>query len=122
MLVHRCGDRHDTVLPSPVLVLDEGIAPLVQHLCDALRKAGKLINSNRLRDSTDATTVRIVDGKAKVQDGPYADTKEQLGGYYLIEARDRDEAVGIAARVPPARVGTVEIRPVLEISGLPAGE
>ena len=79
---------------------------------DALRKAGILLGSNRLRDTTDATTVRITGGKTKVQDGPFAETKEQLGGYYLIEAKDLDEAIAWAARCPGAAHGTMEVRPV----------
>ncbi|HEY9620274.1 MAG TPA: YciI family protein, partial [Crinalium sp.] len=60
------------------------------------------------------------DGKSLVTDGPFAETREQLGGFYLINAQDLDEAIAIATRIPGARVGTVEIRPVLEIAGLPA--
>src|SRR4051794_1613754 len=67
-----------------------------------------------------ATSVRVRDGKRLVTDGPFAETREQLGGYFLIEARDLDEAIAIAGRVPGARVGTVEIRPVVELEGLPA--
>jgi hypothetical protein len=66
-----------------------------------------------------ATSVRIRDGKRHVTDGPFAETREQLGGYFLIDAKDLDEAIGIAARIPGARVGTVEIRPVIEMPGLP---
>ena len=66
-----------------------------------------------------ATSVRVREGKSVVTDGPFAETREQLGGYYLIEARDLDEAIGIAGRIPPARFGTIEIRPVMEIGGLP---
>jgi len=62
----------------------------------------------------------VREGKRLVTDGPFAETREQLGGYYLIEAHDLDEAIRIAERVPPARFGTVEIRPVMEIDGLPA--
>jgi hypothetical protein len=61
----------------------------------------------------------VRDGKPLVTDGPFAETREQLGGYFLIEAKDLDEAIGIAARIPGARLGTVEIRPVMEIPGLP---
>jgi len=61
----------------------------------------------------------VRDGKRLVTDGPFAETREQLGGYYVIEARDLDEAMGIAERIPVARVGTIEVRPVLEIPGLP---
>jgi hypothetical protein len=66
-----------------------------------------------------ATSVRVRDGKPLVTDGPFAETREQLGGYFLIDAKDLDEAIGIAARIPGARLGTVEIRPVMEIAGLP---
>ncbi len=67
-----------------------------------------------------ATTVRVQDGKTLTTDGPFAETREQLGGYYLVEAADLDEAIAVASRIPGARKGSVEIRPVLEISGLPA--
>ena len=66
-----------------------------------------------------ATSVRVRDGKRLVTDGPFAETREQLGGYYLVEAKDLDEAIAIAERIPPARVGTIEIRPIMEIGGLP---
>ena len=92
----------------------EGIAAYMAY-GEALRKAGKLINSNRLRDSVDATRVTVANGKTKVQDGPYADTKEQLGGYYLIEAKDLDEAISWAARCPGASHGIMEVRPVWEM-------
>ena len=68
-----------------------------------------------------ATSVRLRNGKRLVTDGPFAETREQLGGYYLIDAKDLDEAIAIAARIPPARKGTIEIRPVMEIPGLPTG-
>ena len=68
-----------------------------------------------------ATSVRVRDGKRAVTDGPFAETREQLGGYFLVSANDIDEAIGIAARIPSARRGTVEIRPVIEIAGLPEG-
>jgi hypothetical protein len=63
--------------------------------------------------------IRVRDGKPIVTDGPFAETREQIGGYFLDEARDRDEAIGIAARIPGARIGTVEVRPVTEVAGLP---
>jgi hypothetical protein len=68
-----------------------------------------------------ATSVRVRDGRRVVTDGPFAETREQLGGYYIIEAEDLDAAIGIAERIPPARYGTIEIRPVMEIAGLPNG-
>jgi len=66
-----------------------------------------------------ATSVKVRDGKRLVTDGPFAETREQLAGYFLVEAGDLDEAIGIAARIPGARWGTVEVRPVIEIAGLP---
>jgi hypothetical protein len=78
----------------------------------ALRKAGALVNSNRLHDVADATTVTVRDGKASVMDGPFAETKEQLGGYYLITAKDLDEAISWASRCPGAMHGKIEVRPV----------
>ena len=66
-----------------------------------------------------ATSVRVRDGKRLVTDGPFAETREQLGGFFLIEARDLDEAIAVAARIPGARKGTVEVRPVLDLPGLP---
>ncbi len=75
--------------------------------------------SSRLQPTSAATAVRIRDGKRLVTDGPFAETREQLGGYYLIEAKDLDEAIAIAARVPSARRGTVEVRPLFQV-GAPA--
>lgn len=98
----------------PPKVQEEGLAAYAAY-GDALRKAGKMIGSNRLRDSDEATRVSITDGKTRVQDGPYADTKEQVGGYYLIEAKDLDEALQWAARCPTASHGIVEVRPVWEM-------
>jgi hypothetical protein len=66
-----------------------------------------------------ATSVRVREGRRLVTDGPFAETREQLGGFFLIEARDLDEAIGIAARIPGARKGTVEVRPVVNLPGLP---
>ena len=67
-----------------------------------------------------ATTVRVREGKRLVTDGPFAETREQLGGFFMIEAKNLDEAIDIAGRIPGARKGSVEIRPVVEIEGLPA--
>jgi len=77
-----------------------------------LRSSGQLVACNRLEPASTATTVRVRQGKVSAVDGPYAETKEQLGGYYVIEARDLNEAIRIAARIPGARMGCVEIRPV----------
>ena len=90
------------------------------QLAQDLNSTGQYLDASPLHPVATATSVRVRDGKRLVTDGPFAETREQLGGYYLIEAEDLDEAMGIAARIPPAKYGTVEIRPVLEIGGLPA--
>jgi len=79
---------------------------------EALGEAGILKGSNRLKTSTAATTVRIVDGKSQVLDGPYADSKEQIGGYFLIDVPNLDAAMSWAARCPAASHGVVEVRPI----------
>ena len=78
----------------------------------ALQEAKVLVGSNRLRPTSAATTVRTINGETKVLDGPFAETKEQLGGYYLIDVPDLDAALSWAARCPDARYGTVEVRPI----------
>jgi hypothetical protein len=82
---------------------------------EALRNAGVLSGANRLQWSSAATTVRVADGKTKVLDGPYAETKEQLGGYYMIEVPDLDAALSWAARCPGAAHGAIEVRPVWDM-------
>jgi hypothetical protein len=84
-----------------------------------IQASGHYKTAARLQPTTAATSVRIRDGKRVVTDGPFAETREQLGGYYLIEAKDLDEAIGIAAKIPSARRGTVEVRPQMEM-GAPA--
>jgi hypothetical protein len=80
----------------------------------------QFVASAPLHPVATATSVRVRDGKSLVTDGPFAETREQLGGFFLVNAQDLDEAIAIATRLPGAKVGTVEIRPVLEIAGLPA--
>jgi hypothetical protein len=84
---------------------------------DALRKAGVFVGSNRLRPISDATTVRVVEGKTQVLDGPYVDSKEQVGGYFLIDVPNLDAALQWAARCPGASHGTIEVRPVWQMQG-----
>jgi hypothetical protein len=79
---------------------------------EAMVQAGILVGGNRLRPASAATTVRTVEGKVQVLDGPYAETKEQLGGYYLIEAPDLDAALSWAERCPGTAVGAIEVRPI----------
>jgi hypothetical protein len=89
------------------------------QLAHRLKATGKYLAAAPLHPVTTATSIRVREGKRLITDGPFAETREQLGGYFLIEANDLDEAIGIAAQIPAARVGTVEVRPVLEIGGLP---
>ena len=79
---------------------------------EAVKSAGVLVGSNRLRPTNTATTVRVADGKTQVLNGPYAETKEQLGGYYLIDVPDLDAALSWAARCPGAEYGSIEVRPI----------
>ncbi|HLY90903.1 MAG TPA: YciI family protein [Acetobacteraceae bacterium] len=79
---------------------------------EALARAGVVVGGNRLRPSSATTTVRLVDGKTQVLDGPYAETKEQIAGYYLIEVPDMDAALSWAARCPGANGGAIEVRPI----------
>lgn len=90
------------------------------QLCQDLNAKGQFLGANPLQPVATATSVRVRDGKRLVTDGPFAETREYLGGYFLVDAGDLDEAIGIAARIPGARKGTVEVRPVLDIAGIPA--
>src|ERR1041384_1060552 len=89
------------------------------QLCRDLEARGQFVSANPLQSIDTATSVRVRSGKPVITDGPFAETHEQLGGYFLIEARDLNEAIAIAARIPAARWGTVEVRPVKEIAGMP---
>jgi hypothetical protein len=83
---------------------------------DGFRKSGLLIAAEALQAIDTATTVRIRNGKLSVTDGPFTETKEQLAGFYLIDARDLNEAIQVAAKIPPAREGSIEVRPVRELN------
>lgn len=91
------------------------------QLAQDLHSSGQFLAAAPLHPASTATSLRVRADKPLVTDGPFAETREQLGGYFLIEAKDLDEAIGIAARIPAARFGTVEIRPVIEVPGLPLG-
>jgi hypothetical protein len=88
-------------------------------ICDDLAARGKFLGASPLQSVTTAATVRVRDGQTLVTDGPFAETTEQLGGYYILDLTDLDEAIAVAARLPPAAKGTVEIRPLYELDGLP---
>ena len=89
------------------------------QLARDIHAKGQFLSANPLHPTAMATSVRIRDGKRLVTDGPFAETREQLGGYFLVDANNLDEALAIAAKIPMARKGTVEVRPVIEIPGLP---
>lgn len=95
-------------------MLQESVA-----LCQQLHASGNYLAAAPLHPSSETVCVRVREGTPIVLDGPFAETREQLGGYFLVDARDREEAILIAARIPGARIGTVEIRPVPEVPGLP---
>jgi len=87
-----------------------------------LNKKGKYLGASPLQPVATATSVRVRDGRRLVTDGPFAETREQLGGFFMIDAANLDEAIDIAGRIPGAKKGTVEVRPVIELEGLPSVE
>lgn len=89
------------------------------NLTHDLNSRGQYISANPLQPVATATSVRVREGKRMVTDGPFAETREQLGGYFLIDAADLNEAIAIASRIPAVRKGTVEIRPIVKLPGLP---
>lgn len=80
-----------------------------------IKSSGQYVGGSQLQPTSTATSVRVRNGKRVVTDGPFAETREQLGGYYLVDAKDLDEAIGLAARIPSARFGTIEVRPLVEV-------
>ena len=91
-------------------------------LANDLHARGQFVSANPLHPVSTAATVRMREGKRIITDGPFAETREQLGGYFLVDAADLNGAINIASRIPGARKGTVEIRPIVELEGLPAGK
>ncbi len=89
-------------------------------LAHQLRSKGQYVAASPLQPVATATTVRVREGKRTIKDGPFAETREQLGGYYLVDVNNLDEALAIAGRIPAARKGTVEVRPLVELPGLPS--
>jgi hypothetical protein len=108
LMIYSREDAWEKMTPAEQ---QQGVAAY-NAFTEALKKSGALAGSNRLRPASTATTVRVANGKTQVLDGPYADTKEQLGGYYLIDVADLDAALAWAARCPGASHGIVEVRPV----------
>ena len=85
-----------------------------------IQKSGHMLGGNALQPTGTATTVRVRNGKVSTTDGPFAETKEQLGGYYLIEAKDLNDAIQVAARIPGAKTGSIEVRPIMVFANQPA--
>jgi hypothetical protein len=115
LLVHHNEDRFKRM---PEGTRKDLLAESIQ-LCHQLDSKEQYIHASPLQPEATGTVVRVRDGKPTVTDGPFMETKEQLAGYFLIDAKDREEAIRIAERVPGARIGTVEVRPLIEITGLP---
>ena len=100
---------------------DQGNAIMQEYYAftDTYRKSGHVLAGDALQPTETATTVRVRNGKLSTTDGPFAETREQLGGYYLVEAKDLNEAIQIAAKIPAARNGSIEVRPVMEFPDMP---
>jgi hypothetical protein len=115
LLVHHSeqvlGDLSETELQH---MREESV-----QLANQIDSSGQYLDAAPLHPASTATCVRVREGKRLVIDGPFAETREQLGGYFLITANNLDEAIGIAGQIPGGRIGTVEIRPVIELAGLP---
>jgi hypothetical protein len=112
MLIYHAEAETSKRSPAEMNALHKDYFKFTQEITDS----GHYIGGNPLQPTQTATTVRVRDSKRVVTDGPFAETKEQLGGYYLVEAKDLDEALGIAARIPGARFGSIEVRPVAAIN------
>jgi hypothetical protein len=108
-----CADETTVAAYSP----SEGEAMLAEYAAfsQKMGQRGVLKDGLRLRPTTDATTVRVRDGEVLTSDGPFAETKEQMGGFYIVDCKDLDEAIEVASRIPTARLGTIEVRPVWEM-------
>jgi hypothetical protein len=106
-----CGDETQYEAVSP----DESAATMKEYLAFQDALGSTLLDGARLRPTTDATTVRVRDGEIVTTDGPFAETKEQMGGYYIVECADLDEAIATAAKIPGARFGSIEVRPIWEM-------
>jgi hypothetical protein len=108
-----CTDESTIGALSP----EEGSAMLAEYskFGEEMGRRGVLQGGERLRPTTDATTVRVRDGKVLTADGPFAETKEQVGGYFVVDCKDLDEAIDVASKIPGARQGAIEVRPIWEM-------
>ena len=112
-LLMICTEESADAAMSP----EEGQARLAEYMAfgDEMGRRGVLQGGERLRPTTDATTVQVRDAKVLTADGPFAETKEQIGGYFLVDCKDLDEAIEVAAKIPGARSGSIEVRPIWEL-------
>jgi hypothetical protein len=94
---------------------EEGQAQMAEYFAFQEGAGAAMLDGARLRPTSDATTVRVLDGEVLASDGPFAETKEQIAGFYVVEAKDLDEAIDLASKIPHARKGSIEVRPVWEI-------
>jgi hypothetical protein len=112
LLIYSNETENKKMTPAEQSEMFQGYMTFTQDLT----RSGKNKGGNPLEPAATATTVRVRNGKTTVTDGPFAETKEQLGGYYLVEAKDLDEAISIASRIPGAKVGSIEVRPIRKIN------
>ena len=110
LLIHSDETRYPKMPPQEM----EQLMAAYGTFTEQLKKAGAYVAAHRLRPTTTATTIRVRNGETLTTDGPFAETKEQLGGFYLIQANDLDEAIAWAAKVPSAKYGSIEVRPIWE--------
>ena len=111
LLIH--GD--ETALGNLSEAERQAIVMEFRQFTQDIKTSGQYVAAARLHPTASATSVRVRDGKRLVTDGPFAETREQLGGYFVIDASDLDEAIAVAARIPGARMGTIEVRPVMDV-------
>jgi hypothetical protein len=111
-LIYENEKNFETMSPA------DGEAIMAEYFAftDGIRRSGQYVSGEALQPTQTATTVKVRNGKVSTTDGPFAETKEQLGGYYMIEAKDLNEAIQVAAKIPGARFGAVEVRPVVDFS------
>ena len=111
-LIYENEKHMETISPAE----GEAIMNEYFNFTEDIRKNGKYVAGEALQPTVTATTVRVRNGKVSTTDGPFAETKEQLGGFYLIEAKDLNDALQVASRIPSARLGSVEVRPIMDFS------
>jgi hypothetical protein len=109
LLIYGAGDSWETLTPEQ----QKEIGGAYFAFSEELQASGKMVAGDALQDTSTATSVRVRDGETLTTDGPFAETREQLGGYYLVDAKDLNAALAIAARIPGAKDGSIEVRPVM---------